>query len=67
MARFLMPSLVLTVTLMLLLPPNTEASASYRKNSLRVRRARLGQGLLPPLLLSLPSQVQEVAVAPAGS
>jgi len=68
MARLLMPSLILTlIAMLLLLPHNTGASASYRKNSLRVRRARLGQGLLPPLLLSLPSQVQEVAVAPAGS
>ena len=65
MARLLvMPSLI---ALLLLLPFNSEASASQRKNSLRVRRARLGQGLLPPLLLSLPSQVQEVAVAPAAS
>ena len=66
MARFLMPSLILTlIGMMFLLPANTEAS--FRKNSLRVRRARLGQGRLPPLLLSLPSQVQEVALAPAGS
>ena len=68
MARLLMPSLFFTlIALLLFLPSDTGASASYRKNSLRVRRARLGQGLLPPLLLSLPSQVQEVAVAPAGS
>ena len=66
MARFLMPSLILTlIPLLILLPHKTDAS--FRKNSLRVRRARLGQGRLPPLLLSLPSQVQEVAVAPAGS
>jgi len=66
MARFLMPSLILTlIPLLILLPHKTDAS--FRKHSLRVRRARLGQGRLPPLLLSLPSQVQEVAVAPAGS
>ena len=66
MARFLMPSLILTlIPLLILLPHKTDAS--FRKNSLRVRRARLGQGRLPPLLLSLPSQVEEVAVAPAGS
>ena len=65
MARLLVPSLIFTLLLLLL--PFSEASASQRKNSLRVRRARLGQGLLPPLLLSLPSQVQEVAVAPAAS
>ena len=65
MARLLvMPSLIFTLLLLL---PYSEASTSHRKNSLRVRRARLGQGLLPPLLLSLPSQVQEVAVAPAAS
>ena len=67
MAQLLRPCLILTLSSMLLLPPNTAAYAPHRKNSLRVRRARLGQGRLPPLLLSLPSQVQEVAVAPAGA
>ena len=66
MSRWIATLMVPTIIIALLLLPDSNASALRRKNSLRVRRARLGQGRLPPLLLSLPSQVQEVSVAPAS-
>ena len=55
--------------LLLLLPAALVlADPALRHPALRVRRARAGSGRLPPLLLSLPSQVEEEYVlAPAAS